>query len=152
MPLLSSCHECRRLKEKCEGGTPCKRCKHLRRPCDFNVTQTPEKRVPALADTLKSMADRVQLMERLLKHHVPTIDLDTESLRQACEALSVPSPDLTATENESSQMMESPEPRSPISSNGLGLEGEGCTIDNLNGTIARKSNSGLSPDHFVSGD
>jgi hypothetical protein len=152
MSPLSSCHECRRLKEKCEGGTPCKRCKHLRRPCDFNVTQTPEKRVPALADTLKSMADRVQLMERLLKHHLPAIDLDTESLRQACEALSVPSPDLTVTENESSQMMESPEPRSPISSNGLGLEGEGCTIDNLNGTIARRSIFDLSPDRFVYGN
>jgi hypothetical protein len=150
MPPLSSCHECRRLKEKCEGGTPCKRCKHLRRPCDFNVTQTPEKRIPAAADTLKSMADRVQLMEQLLKHHVPTIDLDTESLRQACEALSVPSPDLTVTENESSQMMGPPERRSPISSNGLGLEGEGCTIDNLNGTIARKSNSELSPNHLAS--
>jgi hypothetical protein len=89
------------------------------------------------------MADRVQLMERLLKHYVPTIDLDTESLRQACETLSVPSPDLTVTGNESSQIMGSPEPKSPISSNGLGLEGEGCTIDNLNGTIARMSISDL---------
>ena len=98
------------------------------------------------------MADRVQLMERLLKHHLPAIDLDTESLRQACEALSVPSPDLTVTENESSQMMGSPEPRSPISSDGLGLEGEGCTIDNLNGTIARRSISDPSPVHFVNGN
>jgi hypothetical protein len=139
VPPFDRCDECRRLKEKCEGGTPCKRCKHLRRPCDFNVAPAPDKRVPALEDSLKVMADRMQLMERLLKHHVPVIDLETESLRQACDALSMPSPDLTAMESQSSQMIVSSEPASPISSNRHGIEGEGCTIENVNGAIARES-------------
>lgn len=29
----SSCEACRRVKEKCEGGYPCARCKRLNRPC-----------------------------------------------------------------------------------------------------------------------
>lgn len=85
------------------------------------------------------MADHMQLMERLLKHHLPAIDLETESLRQACDALSVPSPGLTVVETQDSQVMGSPEPRSPKSSSGVGLESEGCTIDNVNGAIARRS-------------
>lgn len=31
---IARCDECRRLKEKCEGGIPCRRCAHFRRPCE----------------------------------------------------------------------------------------------------------------------
>jgi hypothetical protein len=31
----SRCDECRRVKEKCEGGVPCNRCAHFQRPCEF---------------------------------------------------------------------------------------------------------------------
>lgn len=30
------CDGCRRVKEKCEGGQPCRRCAHLRRRCEFS--------------------------------------------------------------------------------------------------------------------
>ncbi|KAJ5601838.1 fungal-specific transcription factor, partial [Penicillium lagena] len=30
-----ACDECRRLKEKCEGGAPCRRCAHFQRICEF---------------------------------------------------------------------------------------------------------------------
>lgn len=82
------------------------------------------------------MSDRMQLMERLLKHHLPTIDLETESLRQACDALSVPSPDLTDTR--SSPGIGPSEPLSSNSVASLGIEDEGCTIDNVNGAITRR--------------
>lgn len=85
------------------------------------------------------MAYRVQLMERLLKHHLPAIDLDTESLRQACDALSVPSPGSTVVGTQESQVMGSSADGSPKSSSSVGLEREGCTIDNVNGAIARRS-------------
>jgi len=133
----SSCDECRRLKEKCEGGTPCKRCKHLRRSCDFDASPTLDKRVPVLADSLKVMKDRMQLMERLLRHHLPAINLETESLRQACDALSVPSPDLTIARD--SPGVDRAELVSSISASDLGIEDEGCTIDNVNGAITRRS-------------
>lgn len=38
MPTMlnpSRCDECRRVKEKCEGGIPCNRCAHFQRPCEF---------------------------------------------------------------------------------------------------------------------
>jgi hypothetical protein len=85
------------------------------------------------------MTDRMQLMERLLKHHLPAIDLETESLRQACDALSVPSPDLT--DARSSPGVDRSELVSSIPANDLGIEEEGCTIDNLNGAITRRSES-----------
>jgi len=71
------------------------------------------------------------------------IDLETESLRQACDALSVPSPDLT-------DIRSSPDtgPSEPLSSkpvDRLGIEDEGCTIDNVNGAITRRSDPARLP-------
>ncbi|OHW91427.1 transcriptional regulatory protein [Colletotrichum incanum] len=35
-----SCDGCRRLKEKCDGGVPCRRCTRLRRQCEFLTPTT----------------------------------------------------------------------------------------------------------------
>jgi hypothetical protein len=103
--------------------------------------------VPVLADSLKVMKDRMQLMERLLRHHLPAINLETESLRQACDALSVPSPDLTIARD--SPGVDRAELVSSISTSDLGIEDEGCTIDNVNGAITRTSDPARSPATFV---
>lgn len=120
---------------------PCKRCKHLRRSCDFDVSPTLDKRAPVLMGSHKSLAERIRLMERLLKHHVPAIDLDIKSLRQACDALSVPSPDLTDVR--SSPGVGSSDPTSYGSVSHFGIGDTVCTVDNVGGAIARAS----SPDN-----
>jgi hypothetical protein len=33
---LSRCDRCRKLKEKCEGGVPCRRCLYYSNTCEFN--------------------------------------------------------------------------------------------------------------------
>lgn len=76
-------------------------------------------------------------MERLLKHHVPAIDLDIESLRQACDALSVPSPDLT--DPRTSPGVGPSDPASYGSVVSLDIGDTVCTIDNVGGAIARAS-------------
>jgi hypothetical protein len=117
---------------------PCRRCKHLRRQCDFNVARTIEKRSPPIADSVKSIVNRAQYMESLLRHHFPDLDLSTDSLRRACDALSMPSPGMLRTSGsfeaiattglEPNQVSDSPS-----------IEDEGCTIDNVDGSIARMS-------------
>lgn len=32
---VRACDGCRKVKEKCEGGVPCRRCSHFGRPCEF---------------------------------------------------------------------------------------------------------------------
>lgn len=101
-----------------------------------------EKRAPGVTGPHKSLTERMQLMERLLKHHVPAINLDLESLRQACDALSVPSPDLTDVR--SSPDVGSFDPTSCDSVPSLGIGDTVCTIDNVGGAIARK----FDPDNY----
>ncbi|KAL6168157.1 hypothetical protein ACJQWK_05814 [Exserohilum turcicum] len=133
---VRACDECRRLKEKCEGGTPCKRCRHLRRPCEFNNPSTVTWRRGAdSAALLKELKDRVKYMEAILRHHLPRINLDVEALRQTCESL--PSwPDL----GQSSVPAMPLEPAvAPPASESPGIEDENCTVEYVDDTTAHYS-------------
>lgn len=76
-------------------------------------------------------------MERLLKYHVPALDLDIDSLRQACDALSVPSPDLT--DARSSPGITSSDSAIHDAVDDYGVRDTLCTIENVDGAIARES-------------
>ncbi|CAG7939185.1 unnamed protein product [Penicillium olsonii] len=94
---VRACDGCRRVKEKCEGGVPCRRCSRYSRQCTFTHIDPSEKarstsvslldRAAALNRNEIAEGERVRLMERLLSHYVPNITFDIQSLRQAAEEL-----------------------------------------------------------------
>ncbi|KAF1938599.1 hypothetical protein EJ02DRAFT_410076 [Clathrospora elynae] len=134
---IRACDECRRLKEKCEDGTPCRRCRHLRRSCKFNVAPAAvDKRGPGFANSLEELMDRLRCMESILKHHFPNIALDTVSLRRTCDSLSSRTP--WPGQNEMTvESLESPANAQPSES--PGIEDEDCTIENVDGTTVHYS-------------
>lgn len=79
----------------------------------------------------------MQLMERLLKHYVPAINLDIDSLRQACDALFVPSPDSTDIRN--SPGIASSDSAIHDAASNFDVGDALCTVDNVDGAIARES-------------
>ncbi|OGE49330.1 hypothetical protein PENARI_c022G11331 [Penicillium arizonense] len=94
---VRACDGCRRVKEKCEGGVPCRRCVRYSRQCNFTHIDPNEKsrstsaslldRAAALSRNEIAEAERVHIMERLLSHYMPNIRFDIQSLRQAAEDL-----------------------------------------------------------------
>lgn len=83
-----SCDRCRRVKEKCEGGIPCRRCAHLRYSCEF---KEPPLRARDGAINRASNApaeeilERQKYMERILTHK--GIATDTTNLRRIYDAI-----------------------------------------------------------------
>ncbi|OJJ45362.1 hypothetical protein ASPZODRAFT_17578 [Penicilliopsis zonata CBS 506.65] len=97
---VRACDGCRRVKEKCEGGVPCRRCLRYRRQCVFHSVVDPshgEKsrsssaslldRAASLGRNEIAEAERAQYMERILAHYVPNLSFDIDSLRKAAEEL-----------------------------------------------------------------
>lgn len=84
--------------------------------------------------------DRMRYMECLVKHHVPDVGLDTDSLRRACSALLVPTPESQGMHD--SQVTESTRPKiaeTAETAESPGIQDEDCTIDDVDGSIARMS-------------
>ncbi|KAH6861159.1 fungal-specific transcription factor domain-containing protein [Alternaria rosae] len=134
---VRACDECRRLKEKCEDGSPCRRCRHLRRPCRYNVAPAAvDKRGPGLPDSPNELMERMRCMEFIIKHHFPNLALDIVSLQRTCDSLSSPTPprDQNAIVPESielsvnAQVSDSPD-----------IGDEDCTIDRVDGTTVHYS-------------
>ncbi|RHZ47700.1 Zn(II)2Cys6 transcription factor [Aspergillus thermomutatus] len=95
---VRACDGCRRVKEKCEGGVPCRRCLRYRRQCVFTHPDHAEKlarsssvslleRTAGLSRHDMADAERIRLMERILEYYVPNISFDIPSLRKAAEEL-----------------------------------------------------------------
>ncbi|KAJ5595009.1 uncharacterized protein N7459_001217 [Penicillium hispanicum] len=94
---VRACDGCRRVKEKCEGGVPCRRCLRYRRQCNFTHIDPNEKGRASSVSLLEraasinrheiAEAERVQYMERILSFYVPNITFDIQSLRKAAEDL-----------------------------------------------------------------
>ncbi|KAJ5825572.1 hypothetical protein N7474_002710 [Penicillium riverlandense] len=94
---VRACDGCRRVKEKCEGGVPCRRCLRYRRQCLFTHIDPSEKSRSTSVSLLEraatlnrhdiAEAERVRLMERILSHYMPNSTFDIHSLRQAAEDL-----------------------------------------------------------------
>ncbi|KAJ5634373.1 hypothetical protein N7528_002215 [Penicillium herquei] len=100
---VRACDGCRRVKEKCEGGVPCRRCLRYRRQCNFTHIDPNEKNrsssvSPECGNRLLERAashsrheiaeaERVRYMERILSYYAPDLTFDIQSLRQAAEDL-----------------------------------------------------------------
>ncbi|KAL4885612.1 hypothetical protein BJY04DRAFT_231063 [Aspergillus karnatakaensis] len=95
---VRACDGCRRVKEKCEGGVPCRRCLRYRRQCVFTHPDHAEKLARSSSISLLERtaarsrhdmleAERVRCMERILQHYAPNISLDIQSLRKTAEEL-----------------------------------------------------------------
>jgi hypothetical protein len=86
-----SCDGCRRQKEKCEGGVPCRRCRHHSRRCEFNSYYRDDARESDRSAVLTrndvSEPERVKYMERILSHYVPGITFDIPTLQKVAESL-----------------------------------------------------------------
>ena len=115
---------------------PCKRCRHFRRPCTFNVASTShEKQTASDSDSLKELMDRQRCMESIIKFHFPNLALDINSLQRTCDALlsKSPRPMLDASINPAflDRAVYTQPPGGP------GIEEEDCTIDHVDGTTVR---------------
>ncbi|OAG22468.1 hypothetical protein CC77DRAFT_1029569 [Alternaria alternata] len=134
---VRACDECRRLKEKCEDGTPCRRCRHLRRPCRYNVAPAAvDKRGPGLPDSLGELMDRMRYMEFIVKHQFPNLAMDTVSLQRMCDSLSSPTP----PRDQNEIISESIEPSGNVQvSDSPDIGDEDCTIDRVDGTTVHYS-------------
>ncbi|KAL5358531.1 fungal-specific transcription factor domain-containing protein [Aspergillus floccosus] len=94
---VRACDGCRRVKEKCEGGVPCRRCLRYRRQCIFTHPDHAEKL--ARSSSISAMersgltrhnlaeAERIRYMERILHHFVPNLSFDIQSLRKTADEL-----------------------------------------------------------------
>ncbi|KAJ6110258.1 hypothetical protein N7486_002493 [Penicillium sp. IBT 16267x] len=122
-----ACDECRRLKEKCEGGAPCRRCAHYQRQCEFKgvIMRTREFR-PYLPrermgrSELQEQIERSKYMERILKRTIEGIRLDTKSLAKLADALDADASDAKEVE-------------------GLVIDDEACTMDPVGDTVTHFS-------------
>ncbi|KAK8097543.1 fungal-specific transcription factor domain-containing protein [Apiospora sp. TS-2023a] len=147
---VRACAECRRLKEKCEDGMPCRRCRDLRRHCEYSTTAAPDRASAAQADWLRTLVERSRYMEAILRHHLPSLSLQTESLKRAAENL-VPSSGsgLASPEEEPGQQQtigqtprqtpvtaENDDAVAPAAESPLD---EVCTIDVINDDVAHYS-------------
>ncbi|SPN99868.1 related to C6 transcription factor (PrnA) [Cephalotrichum gorgonifer] len=94
--VVRACDGCRRQKERCDGGVPCRRCVRLRRQCGF---LSPPMRQPnpspgpsassarAPSRDSEELTKRVGYMERLLRHYIGDINLDLDNLHRLSEAV-----------------------------------------------------------------
>ncbi|RFU72740.1 n-terminal binuclear zn cluster-containing [Trichoderma arundinaceum] len=96
-----ACDGCRRQKERCDGGVPCRRCFRLGRPCDFSgraSTETESQagsglRPGAIArsrapdHSSAEQAKRLEYLERIVQGYVGSKDaLDLETLKGLAQA------------------------------------------------------------------
>ncbi|KAJ6160676.1 hypothetical protein N7470_004072 [Penicillium chermesinum] len=87
----------RAVKEKCEGGVPCRRCLRYRRQCNFTHIEPGEKRRSTSVSLLEraaslnrheiAEAERIHCMEQIISHYVPNATFDIQSLRRIAEDL-----------------------------------------------------------------
>ncbi|OJJ46776.1 hypothetical protein ASPZODRAFT_132928 [Penicilliopsis zonata CBS 506.65] len=94
-----ACITCRKLKDKCEGGIPCRRCIRLRRPCHIDPPPNNNSTLEEGQDTgvkngtrqpgsPKSHGqERVHYLEEIARHFLGDVSLDTENLRSIAEKL-----------------------------------------------------------------
>lgn len=140
---VRACAECRRLKEKCEDGMPCRRCRDLRRHCEYSTTAAPDRASAAQADWFRTLVERSRYMEAILRHHLPSLSLQTESLKRASENLpsGLASPDDTGQQPPVQAPTLTPiaaeihDAAAPAAESPLD---EVCTIDVINDDVARR--------------
>ncbi|KAH7141628.1 fungal-specific transcription factor [Dactylonectria macrodidyma] len=132
--VCDRCDECRRLKEKCEGGVPCRRCSHLQRPCEC-IDPTPKPRefrpyVPRESrrrPDFSELIERSKHMERILQHTMEGISLDTKNLSNIADRL------------EADHQSRNPASAGPRDLEGLEIDDEACTMQPVGDTTTHFS-------------
>ncbi|EHK41952.1 hypothetical protein TRIATDRAFT_29615 [Trichoderma atroviride IMI 206040] len=89
-----ACDGCRRQKERCDGGVPCRRCFRLGRPCDFTARASADSESqagsgvrPGAIASAADQAKRLEYLERIVQGYVGSKDaLDLEALKDLAEA------------------------------------------------------------------
>ncbi|OJJ47377.1 hypothetical protein ASPZODRAFT_96379 [Penicilliopsis zonata CBS 506.65] len=86
---IRACDRCRKVKEKCEGGLPCRRCSYYRHVCEFSAAEDKARarRTRISKAYVAELTRRTLYMERILSKKWPGISLETESLRVTAESL-----------------------------------------------------------------
>ncbi|KAH8701946.1 fungal-specific transcription factor domain-containing protein [Talaromyces proteolyticus] len=91
---VRACDRCRKLKEKCEGGVPCRRCLYYSNVCEFNRTDSQDQDDPPRAarpriskSHVTELSSRCFYMEQILKVRCPDLNLETEGLQRTYESL-----------------------------------------------------------------
>ncbi|KAH6722797.1 C6 transcription factor [Leptodontidium sp. MPI-SDFR-AT-0119] len=80
-----ACDRCRRLKEKCQGGTPCIRCTRNNRSCEFTQATTFPGR-PSSSD-ISENEERVKHLEKIAAYFLGDVSLSLSSLRSIAEKI-----------------------------------------------------------------
>ena len=126
------------MKEKCEGGVPCRKCRHFGRPCLFSKVAAKEARPRAgtnastnavRTEILKPAAndERQRALEMIAQHFLPNVSLELASLRPIVKDITTKQPG--SAEHGSAST-------SPDDENS-GVE-EDCTVNAVQDNIARK--------------
>ncbi|KIW15984.1 hypothetical protein PV08_06035 [Exophiala spinifera] len=133
---VRACDGCRKVKEKCEGGVPCRRCSHFGRPCEFKVLPS---KVPGIVSQQGSLEapevpidevlERSRYLERILRHKLPQFDLSTRNLRDEAQALDPMSVSRTACADQPTGQDEGD----------LEIEDERATLDPITENVAHYS-------------
>lgn len=120
---------------------PCRRCSHLRRPCEINARPTTsEKSSSDIVESRKDLMERLRCITFILKYYLPHLALDIDSLRSTCDHLSAPSParEQNETPSELPGLPENVEQSAITQASGSpGIEDEDCTIDSVDDTTVR---------------
>ena len=82
--VSSACNACRRLKERCDGQSPCQRCLKHGRTCERPRIEHPVDPVTPTAE----QTERESLLETIVRHFMPSAKLDISSLRDVVVDLS----------------------------------------------------------------
>ncbi|KAF2149225.1 hypothetical protein K461DRAFT_230991 [Myriangium duriaei CBS 260.36] len=84
---VQACDGCRRVKERCEGGVPCRRCKHFNRPCRLSKISSKDTRQQNPRSPSNESPSAHKALETIARHFIPTLSLDLASLQAVAKDL-----------------------------------------------------------------
>ncbi|KAH7272664.1 hypothetical protein FSOLCH5_002959 [Fusarium solani] len=135
---LRACDGCRRQKEKCDGGVPCRRCTRLHRQCEFLGPTARDADGGDGSARNRSGASNAELlqriahMEKIITHYAGNIPLDPESIKAMAEAVDNKNPDIAQVHRQA------PVVGSP-GSDYLGVDDENYTVQPLDNNTTHYS-------------
>ncbi|KPM35767.1 hypothetical protein AK830_g10807 [Neonectria ditissima] len=135
---LRACDGCRRQKEKCDGGVPCRRCTRLHRQCEFlgptardgDGTGEGTTRNRSSASNAE-LLQRIAYMERIITHYAGNISFDSETLKAMADSVDK-NPDAPRSHRQN-QVVGSP------NSDYLGVDDENFTVQPLDNNTTHYS-------------